>query len=355
MARLTDLFATETNQKQIVSLLCIFDLLIKDTCLRNYIKNSSPLKTVMRIVRQFPNDELLSVHLCSLIVSIIDKETIILFLEVLAKKTADEVFELEGNGVYEEIKAILTEERRNLFNLRNIIIKVFLLIAKDAVLLSTLNQINSIEIFLSLLESDLVLLEKQSFTETDNLIQLLKLIFRVLSAEDMNDEEKSESYRVKTIEILVRALGFIGNNSELVRMSLDFLLLNQNKPIIEDYFFNKGTINLSNVLGDMYKNNHKESWFVEQVKRLAPYLKEKESTWLDGISRLNENETSREDKIASMYEVSVRLRINSKIKFKHQVLLVNSIEKALPKLEKDPELLESLIDMTLNSIESVIL
>lgn len=154
-----------TSSHKIATLgLQILDIIVKTIDSREIIRSSKPISLVVRLLKKFKDDNLLSFHACGFLSKVLEKEDVYVFLKIMKIRNLksdlfniDSIFnDLQFGGGLTEIKEMITNQDEESFNsLKKNITRVLILMSKDKNFLQLLHDINSLDIFVSLLKSDL--------------------------------------------------------------------------------------------------------------------------------------------------------------------------------------------------------
>jgi hypothetical protein len=154
-----------TSSHKIATLgLQILDIIVKTIDSREIIRSSKPISLVVRLLKKFKDDNLLSFHACGFLSKVLEKEDVYVFLKIMKIRNLksdlfniDSIFnEVQFGGGLTEIKEMITNQDEESFSsLKKNITRVLILMSKDKNFLQLLHDINSLDIFVSLLKSDL--------------------------------------------------------------------------------------------------------------------------------------------------------------------------------------------------------
>ena len=146
----------------------ILDLILKNSDYYELIRKKNPFNLIVRILKNFRTDNIVSFHACGFLSKVLEKDDVYNFLKIMKIKNAksiDILNDLDIDTFLPEIKEILSsEDNENMLNsLKTNIIRVLILMSKDKNFLQLLKDINSLDIFIKLLKSDLeIILLKNS-------------------------------------------------------------------------------------------------------------------------------------------------------------------------------------------------
>jgi hypothetical protein len=269
-------------------------------------RGSKPISFVVKLLTRFKDDNILSFHACSLLSKILEKDDVALFLKILGVKSIkglDSIFGGEdGDTMLLEIKEMFSNQDEVTFNiLKKNITRVLIIISKDKSFLQLLKDINSLDIFVDLLKSDLEIYAENLKTGTGNLSLIesllpdfIRLVISLLKTYELEhtidrvqrmtvakiikkdspvyeapSDEKGDVLFENIYSCMIESLKYFIADKQLIYDILDFLV-NKDKTILEDFAFHfKKHPDRKTILVNLLKTYYDRKWLYVMLYRMT--------------------------------------------------------------------------------------
>jgi hypothetical protein len=299
----------------------IIDIILALTDDKELTRGSKPISFIVKLLTKFKDDNILSFHACSFLSKILEKDDVSLFLRILKIKDVSSIDSIcENNssvdGMLSEIKEMFANQDETTFNmLKKNITRALIIISKDKSFLQLLKDINSLDIFVDLLKSDLdIYSEKIKYSPKGSseismieslLPDFIRLVMSLLKTYELDYTiERAQRLSVATslsisgctpdtqydskinpsnfgkdnsnqvlfsniYSCMINSLKYFISDKQLIYDILDFLV-NKDKAILEDFIFHfKEHIDRKMILINLLKTYYDKKWIYGLLYRMT--------------------------------------------------------------------------------------